>query len=64
MAIRFILVLIVISSTAFIVQDIAKIPIVITSYSTDKCVKVINYNQNNYYDCYSLPEKYNHEYIK
>ena len=34
------------------------------SYSTDECVKVINYDQNDRFSCENLPTKFNHVWVK
>jgi hypothetical protein len=34
------------------------------SYSTDECVKVINYDKEDQFSCENLPTKFNHVWVK
>ena len=34
------------------------------SYSTDECVKVINYDEGENYSCENMPSKFNHVWVK
>ena len=34
------------------------------SYSTDECVKVINYDKDDKFSCENLPTKFNHVWVK
>lgn len=34
------------------------------SYSTDECVKVINYDKDDKYSCENLPTKFHHIWVK
>lgn len=34
------------------------------SYSTDECVKVINYVEGDNYSCENMPTKFNHVWVK
>ncbi len=45
---------------AYIVNNALSIPDVQVSYSTDKCVKVINYAEGDNYTCDNMPTKFNH----
>ena len=47
-----------------IVVNASAMPDVHVSYSTDECVRVINYNAEDDYSCYKLPKKYNHVWVK
>ena len=40
------------------------IPDVHFSYSTDECVKVINYTDGDNYSCENLPSKFNHVWVE
>jgi len=40
------------------------IPDVYVSHSTDKCVTVINYTDEDIYSCENMPEKYNKVWVK
>ncbi len=40
------------------------IPDVQFSYSTDQCVKVLNYVEGDNYNCENLPPKFNHVWVK
>ena len=44
----------------YIVNAALSIPDVQVSYSTDKCVKVINYAEGDNYTCDNMPTKFNH----
>jgi hypothetical protein len=48
----------------WIVLDAASMPDVWFSYSTDECVKVINYDKNDKYSCENLPSKFNHVWVQ
>ena len=39
-------------------------PDVWVSYSTDECVKVINYNEGDNFSCENMPSKFNHVWVK
>lgn len=39
-------------------------PEVHKSYSTGKCVKVINYKKNDNYSCENLPSRYSHVWVE
>jgi hypothetical protein len=45
---------------ALALNSVLSIPDVMFSYSTDKCVKVINYVESDKYSCENLPTKFNH----
>ena len=40
------------------------IPDVHFSYSTNECVKVLNYVEGENYSCENLPRKFNHVWVK
>ena len=40
------------------------IPDVYVSHSTDECVTVINYTDEDTYSCENMPERYNHVWVK
>lgn len=40
------------------------IPDVKFSYSTDRCVEVINYVEGDKYNCENLPTKFNHIWVE
>lgn len=44
--------------------SIANMPDVHMSYSTNECIEVINYDERFEYTCETLPEKYNHIWVK
>lgn len=48
----------------YTVLDAASMPDVWFSYSTDECVKVINYDKSDKYSCENLPTKFNHVWVK
>ena len=41
----------------------ANLPAVYVSYSTEDCVKVVNYLEEDNYSCSDMPKKYNHIYL-
>lgn len=43
--------------------DAMSLPDVWFSYSTDECVKVINYVEGENYSCENLPTKFNHIWV-
>jgi hypothetical protein len=40
------------------------LPDVWFSYSTDECVRVINYVEGENYSCENMPSKFNHVWVK
>lgn len=44
--------------------DAASSPDVWFSYSTDECVKVINYVEGDKYSCENLPTKFHHVWVE
>jgi hypothetical protein len=40
------------------------LPDVHVSYSTDECVKVINYAEGDNYSCENMPSKFNHVWVQ
>lgn len=44
--------------------DSMSMPDVWFSYSTDECVKVINYVEGENYSCENMPSKFNHVWVK
>lgn len=40
------------------------LPDVWFSYSTDECVKVINYVEGDNYSCENMPSKFNHVWVQ
>jgi len=42
----------------------AAIPDVLVSHSTDECVTVINYTDEDIYSCENMPTKYNKVWVK
>jgi hypothetical protein len=40
------------------------IPDVHFSYSTDECIKVLNYDEDDKYSCENMPTKFNHVWVK
>ena len=45
-------------------SSVASMPDVHVSHSTGECVEVINYDERFNYTCETLPEKYNHIWVK
>ena len=48
----------------YAILDAASMPDVWMSYSTDECVKVINYVEGENYSCENMPSKFNHVWVK
>ena len=44
--------------------DSMSMPDVWFSYSTDECVKVINYVEGENFSCENMPSKFNHVWVK
>lgn len=49
---------------AYAFLTVMSLPDVWVSYSTDECVKVINYVEGQNYSCENMPEKFNHVWVK
>jgi len=49
---------------ALALNSVLSIPDVMFSYSTDKCVEVINYVESDKYSCENLPTKFNHIWVE
>ena len=47
-----------------VIIEMMSIPDVHVSYSTNECVKVINYAYEHKYSCEDMPEKFNHIWVK
>lgn len=54
--------IIVFTFAVYVINDILTMPDVYFSYSTNECVKVINYGTD--YTCENLPEKFNHVWVQ
>ena len=48
----------------FILGDALDIPDVHVSHSTNECVTVINYDEDDKYSCTDMPSKYNMIWVK
>lgn len=48
----------------YVLEASLSIPDVHFSYSTDTCVKVINYTDEDNYSCENLPSKFNHVWVQ
>ena len=53
----------VVAMAAYAGNEALKMPDVHFSYSTDKCVKVVNYTDEEF-DCTNYPTKFNHVWVK
>lgn len=51
-------------ATFFMLDKMFSIPDVHFSYSTDECVKVLNYAEGDNYSCENLPSKFNHVWVQ
>jgi len=49
---------------AYLFLDSMSLPDVWFSYSTDECVKVINYVEGDNYSCENMPSKFNHVWVE
>ena len=47
----------------YAVNEAFSMPDVHFSYSTNECVEVVNYTEENF-DCYNYPEKFNHVWVE
>ena len=54
--------IIVFTFAVYAINDVLTMPDVYFSYSTNECVKVINYGKD--YTCENLPEKFNHIWVQ
>ena len=48
----------------YLFLDSMSMPDVWFSYSTDECVKVINYVEGENFSCENMPSKFNHVWVK
>jgi hypothetical protein len=48
----------------FAVNSALQLPDVYFSYSTDECVKVVNYKEDHNYSCELLPAKFHHVWVQ
>jgi len=48
----------------YLFLDSMSMPDVWFSYTTDECVKVINYVEGDNYSCESMPSKFNHVWVE
>lgn len=48
----------------YVVLTALSMPDVWFSYSTDECVKVVNYVEGDNYSCENLPSKFNHVWVE
>ena len=48
----------------FAVNNALSLPDVYFSYSTDECVKVVNYKEDHNYSCELLPAKFHHVWVQ
>ena len=53
-----------IGGIAYAMSTALKIPDVKFSYSTDKCVEVVNYDERFNYTCENYPAKFNHVWVE
>ena len=44
--------------------DSMSLPDVWVSYSTDECVKVVNYVEGDNFSCENMPSKFNHVWVE
>lgn len=51
-------------ATFFMLDKMFSIPDVHFSYSSDECVKVLNYAEGDNYSCENLPSKFNHVWVQ
>jgi hypothetical protein len=55
---------VVAAGAAYALNFAVTLPDVMFSYSSDECVKVINYAEGNKYSCENLPTKFNHIWVE
>ena len=56
--------IVLLGGVVYLWLEALSMPDVWFSYSTDECVNVINYNQEDKYSCENLPTKFNHVWVK
>ena len=49
---------------ANLMQNVIDLPDVLVSNSTNECVDVFNYREDDKYTCQNLPERYNHIWVE
>lgn len=52
------------AAITYAILDAFMIPDVWFSYSTNECVKVLNYAEGDAYSCENMPEKFNHVWVE
>ena len=55
---------VLVGAVVYLWLEALSMPDVWFSYSTDECVKVINYDKDDKYSCENLPAKFNHVWVK
>ena len=55
---------VLLSGFVYLCLESLSMPDVLFSYTTDECVKVINYDKEDQFSCENLPTKFNHVWIK
>lgn len=53
-----------VGAVIFAMLNSAAIPDVHVSYSTNECVKVLNYVEGDNYSCENMPSKFNHVWVQ
>lgn len=51
------------TGTVVALDTVLAMPDVHVSYSTDECVKVVNYTDTNY-SCENMPKRFNHVWVE
>lgn len=51
-------------AVVYLFLTMMSIPDVWFSYSTDECVKVVNYEKDHNYSCENMPSKFNHVWVE
>lgn len=51
------------TGTVIALDTVLAMPDVHVSYSTDECVKVVNYTDTNY-SCENMPKRFNHVWVE
>lgn len=63
-AMKFVGALAIVGAIIHLADYAVTLPDVHVSYSTDECVKVINYADGDNYSCENMPTKFNHVWVQ
>lgn len=55
--------IVILAAFVLLISDICKMPDVYYSFKQNHCVRVVNFDPDNYYTCENLPTRYNLIYV-